>query len=146
MCLLSFIHTWIGFLTLKTYLFGMFVLYTNQIGFVNRFFENFYYNFYSTRKAALLSEKSTSPHTFMSELLSFCHKKWANNRRMVTFLWANNSGLTTKRWGNVIIPAVFPTYTDMGELNVKDIRGVCFCYIVRCLYSDSRLPIVLFVG
>lgn len=36
MCLLSFIHTWIGFLTLKTYLFGMFVLYTKLIGFVNR--------------------------------------------------------------------------------------------------------------
>ena len=35
MCLF-FIHTWIGFLTLKTYLFGMFVLYTKLIGFVNR--------------------------------------------------------------------------------------------------------------
>ena len=32
----------------------MFVLYTNQIGFVNRFFENFYYIFYSTRKTALV--------------------------------------------------------------------------------------------
>ena len=90
--------------------------------FVNRFFEHFYYIFYSTRKAALLSEKSTSPHTFMSELLSFRHKKWANNRCMVTFLWANNSGLTAKRWGNVIIPAVFPTYTDRGvKLNVKGV-------------------------
>ena len=57
MCLLSFIHTWIGFLTLKTYLFGMFVLYTKLIGFVNRENENFK-KFFGRCGAALQKEKA----------------------------------------------------------------------------------------
>ena len=45
MCLLSFVHNLRFLFLLKTYLFGMFVLYTNLIGFVNRFFEKFIKNF-----------------------------------------------------------------------------------------------------
>ena len=71
MCHLSFIHTWIGFLTLKTYLFGMFVLYTKLIGFVNRENEKILKYFLGRCGAAVQKEKARFS-VVLSDVMNLC--------------------------------------------------------------------------